>query len=190
MSLTEGETAATYTGPLASIPASAPPGLRLLAALLAPLAALDPAAAHAAAARHCAPGARISHNGTAAAPVNQLAGDTTPQAAKLVRRAAALSRADRELDRAVEVALEGGEARELWWHGRTAHVFRADAEAAAEAGIEPEVVWMAEAGLWRVERVPAGLAGEDVGVAGWWVVEMASWHDRTAILRKRAELGA
>src|SRR4051794_17709232 len=138
MSLTEGETAATYTGPLASIPASAPPGLRLLAALLAAHVALDPATPRAAAARYCPPDARIPHNGPASAPVNKPAGDTTPQPAKLARRAAALSRADRELDRAVDVALEGGEAREVWWHGRTAHVFRADAEAAAEAGTEPE----------------------------------------------------
>jgi hypothetical protein len=67
-------------------------------------------------------------------------------------------------------------------------VFRADAEAAAAAGTEPEVVWMAEAGMWRIERVPAGVEGE-VGVGGWWVVDMMSWHDRTGIRQKRAELG-
>jgi hypothetical protein len=189
---TSAPAAATHDGPAASIPASAPPGLRLLAALFAPFAALDPAAAHAAIAKHCAPAARVRNNGTPPAPLiaaSARGGDGAPptQDEKRRRRGAALARVERELGRAVEVGLVDG-AREVWWHGRTGHVFRADAEAAAAAGTEPEVVWMAEAGMWRIERVPAGVEGE-VGVGGWWVVDMMSWHDRTGIRQKRAELG-
>jgi hypothetical protein len=200
MSLETSANTATYTGPLTAIPADGPPGLRLLAALYGPIGALDPPVARAAIERYCAPGARVVNNGTPAVPLlsppppaadgdgteGERGGGVT-QGEKRARRAAALSRVERELRRAVDVELEDG-AREVWWHGRTGHVFRADAEKAEAAGIEPEILWMAEAGVWRVERVPPGHEGE-VGEDGWWVVGMMSWHDRTGIRQKRAELG-
>jgi len=170
----------TYTGPLASIPANASPGLLFLTAWFPVIDSLqDPGRKTF---NHLIfPTTLIHNNSKPPTPLfqdpDEAAKTQTQTEMKMTKRAAALKSLTRELRRAWDVEKEGG--------GRT--VFYESINYYAFAGDESEPVIMAEAGTFELEKGDGDSEGEATG--GWRAIEVRSWHDPAPIRERRAELG-